>query len=50
MIETKTWSKLDQGRAVIKFDGQTLMINGTPVGEGPVVQVHMSQFVQDAEA
>ena len=37
-IETKTWSKPNSGRAVIEFDGKTLVKDGKRVGSGPLEQ------------
>ena len=37
-VETKAWSKPDSGRAVIKFDGKTLIKCGKGVGNQPLKQ------------
>lgn len=38
VIETKTWSKPEQGQTVIRFNGQSLIKNGDDVGRAPVEQ------------
>jgi len=39
VIETKTYSKPDKGRAVIVFDGASVRLNNQPRNDKPIIQV-----------